>query len=58
MRRLLNVKIRGSVYSVPLEEIIYLENELRKICLHMRKLMKTEILTMIRILLTDGSITR
>ena len=36
MRRLLNVKIRGSVYSVPQEEIIYLENELRKICLHMR----------------------
>ena len=36
MRRMLNVKIRGSVYSVPQEEIVYLENELRKICLHMR----------------------
>ena len=31
MERALTVRIRQSVYAIPLEEIIYLENELRKI---------------------------
>ena len=31
MSRKLSIKIGGSVYTIPLDNIVYLENELRKI---------------------------
>lgn len=35
MSRKLSIKIGGSVYTIPLDNIVYLENELRKIRLYL-----------------------
>ena len=35
MGKVFSFKIRGSVYVVPLEDIVYMENRLRKIAIHL-----------------------